>query len=184
MANEKQNMEAGQWYSCRDPELFAMQEAARAACHTHNTTPPRQRGAIAPTLVSLMARVGENCRIEAPFHCAYGVHIELGDNVYMNAGCTILDTARVLIGADTMLGPGVQIYCANHHRDRALRTQGLEIARPVEIGREVWIGGGAILLPGVRVGDGAVIGAGSVVTRNVAPDTTVVGNPARVIDSL
>lgn len=103
--------------------------------------------------------------------------------MYLNAGCTILDTAPVHIGARTMLGPGVQIYCPQHHKDRAKRIAGLEMAHPVAIGCDVWIGGGAILLPGVRVGDGAIIGAGSVVTRDVPVGATVVGNPAGPIAS-
>ena len=179
MASEMDKMRAGEWYTCHDPEVFALQDAARAACHAHNTGVPNERGPIGAALAGLFAELGEGCMIEAPFHCAYGVHIHLGARVYMNAGCTILDTAEVRIGDDTMLGPGVQIYCPTHHKDRAKRVAGLERARPVTIGREVWIAGGAILLPGVTVGDGAIVGAGSVVTRDVAPDTMVFGNPAR-----
>jgi maltose O-acetyltransferase len=129
----------------------------------------------------LFAEVGAEVFIEAPFHCAYGFNIRLGDRVYLNAGCTILDTAPVRIGSGTLLGPHVQIYCAEHHKDGAQRREGLEIARPVEIGANAWIGGGAILLAGIRIGDGAIVGAGTVVARDVAPGTTVVGNPARAI---
>ena len=181
MGTEKEKMLAGEWYTCRDPELLAMQAAARDALHQHNTTPPGQRGAVGADLARLMAYVGHEVLIEAPFHCAYGVNIHLGDHVYMNAGCTILDTAPVRIGAHSMLGPQVQIYCPQHHKDRALRTAGLEQASPVTIGREVWIGGGAIILSGVTVGDGAIVGAGSVVTRDVPENATVVGNPARAL---
>ena len=103
--------------------------------------------------------------------------------MFLNAGCTILDTATVTIGDQCALGPGVQIYCAEHHRDPVKRhVEGLEIARPVHIGKQVWIGGGAIILAGVTIGDGAVIGAGSVVTKDVAAGQIVVGNPARPID--
>ena len=97
----------------------------------------------------------------------------------MNAGCVILETAPVHIGAHTMLGPGVHIYCAEHDHDPARRAAGLEIARPVTLGANVWSGGGAILLPGVRIGDGAIVGAGAVVTRDVAAGQTVTGTPAR-----
>lgn len=117
--------------------------------------------------------------IEAPFHCAYGMNLSLGDRVYFNAGCVVLDTAPVRVGSDTMFGPAVQIYCAQHAKNPIERAKGLEIALPVTIGENVWIGGGAIIMPGVTIGDGAIVGAGSVVTRDVPPDTTVVGNPAR-----
>jgi maltose O-acetyltransferase len=132
-------------------------------------------------LRALLRAFGTDARIEAPFHCAYGFNLSLGEGVYINAGCTILDTAQVHIGARTMLGPGVHIYCAEHHKDAAKRAAGLEMARPVDIGEDVWIGGGAIVLPGVRIGAGAIIGAGAVVTRDVAGGTTVTGNPARAI---
>ena len=156
-----------------------MRERARAAVHAHATMTPGDRGAMAPALRALLGSVGRDVWIEAPCHVAYGINLHLGDGVYLNAGCVVLDTAPVRIGAATLLGPGVHIYCAEHHHDRASRAAGLEIARPVTIGAEAWIGGGAILLPGVRVGDGAIVGAGSVVTRNVAAGATVVGNPAR-----
>lgn len=181
MTSERKKMGSGQWYTCRDPELLGMQAAAREACHEHNTMSPALRGALGPRLSGLMAGVGADSFIEAPFHCAYAINIRIGARVYMNAGCTILDTAPVRIGDDTMFGPGVQIYCARHHSDRAKRTAGLETARPVTIGREVWIGGGAIILQGITVADGAIVGAGSVVTRDVPAGATVAGNPARPI---
>lgn len=174
-------MEAGEWYTCLDPELLSMQARARAAAHHHNTAPPGDRDPLSPMLAALFARTGQEARIEASFHCAYGVNIHLGDHVFLNSGCVILDTAPVVIGARSMLGPQVQVYCAHHHKDRALRRAGLERARPVTIGEDVWIGGGAIILPGCRIGDGAIIGAGAVVTRDVAVAVTVVGNPARPI---
>jgi maltose O-acetyltransferase len=129
----------------------------------------------------VLGQVGADVRIEAPFHCAYGFNIHVGDRTFLNAGCTILDTAPVRIGARTLLGPNVQIYCAEHHKDAPLRSAGLEIARPVTIGDDVWIGGGATVLAGVTIGDGAIIGAGAVVTRDVAAGATVVGNPARMV---
>ena len=172
-------MAAGEWYSCLDPELERLQSAARQAVHAHNSLPPEQRGPIAPALIELFGAVAPDVRIEAPFHCAYGFNIRFGASVYLNAGCTILDSAPVTIGAQTMLGPSVQIYCAEHHKDPAKRAAGLEIARPVTIGRNVWIGGGSIVLAGVTIGDGAIVGAGSVVTRDVAAGGAVVGNPAR-----
>ncbi len=181
MKSERQKMAAGAWYTCLDPELEALRDTARAAVHEHNTLPPDIRGPIGPKLATLINT--KTAMIEAPFHCAYGFNITLGDQVYLNAGCTILDTAPVSIGDHCAFGPNVQIYCAEHHHDPIKRTiDGLEIAHPVTIGKHVWIGGGAIILAGVTIGDGAVIGAGSVVTRNVAAGQVVVGNPARPIE--
>jgi maltose O-acetyltransferase len=179
--SEREKMAAGGWYRCIDPELEQLRALARMAVHEHNTMAPDQRGVMAPKLQQLLGEVGADVFIEAPFHCAYGFNIHLCDRVYLNAGCVILDTAPVQIGKATMLGPHVQIYCAQHHKDVMRRSEGLEIARPVEIGANVWVGGGAILLCGISIGDGAIIGAGAVVTRDVAPGTTVVGNPAGAI---
>lgn len=174
-------MLAGEWYTCLDPELEAMRKRARRAIHQHNTMPPDTRGPMAPLLRELLAGYEDDCFVEAPFHCAYGVNLTLGAGVYLNAGCTILDTAPVRIGAGTMLGPQVQIYCADHAREPERRAKGLEIARPVTLGRNVWIGGGAIVLPGITIGDDAIIGAGCVVTGDVAAGGKVAGNPARAI---
>ena len=176
--SERQKMQAGEWYCCLNSELAALRHQARVAVHQHNTAPPDPAENLSPPLAALIAAHGENCLIETPFHCAYGINISLGNNVYMNAGCTILDTAAVTIGDGTMLGPNVQIYCAQHHKDRALRAKGLEIAFPVTLGADVWVGGGAILLPGVTIGDGAIVGAGAVVTKDVAAGETVTSNPA------
>ncbi|MET3581544.1 maltose O-acetyltransferase [Mesorhizobium robiniae] len=177
-ASERTKMAAGGWYTCLDPELEALRVMARDAVFEHNSLPPRQRGDIGPALKSLFGAVGEGARIEAPFHCAYGFNLFLGDGVFLNAGCTILDTAAVRIGKGTLLGPNVQIYCAEHHQEAAGRQVGLEIAKPVKIGDDAWIGGSAVILGGVSIGEGAIVGAGAVVTRDVAANTTVVGNPA------
>lgn len=178
---ERDKMEAGEWYSCLDDDLGALRNIARAACFEHNTAPPRDLAAISPALAGLFGSVGEGALLEAPFHCSYGINIHLGDHVYLNTGCVILDSAPVHIGHRCMIGPGVQIYCADHHRDVTLRRQGIERALPVTLGDDVWIGGGAILLPGVRVGAAAIIGAGSVVTKDVPAGARVVGNPARYV---
>ena len=180
-ASERQKMAAGGWYSCIDPELAGLRMRAREALHQHNTMPPGERGNVGPALAALFAGLATDVIIEAPFHCAYGMNIALASAVYLNAGCTILDTAPVTIGAGSLLGPGVHIYCAEHHKDAVQRKAGLEIAKPVAIGVDVWIGGGAIILPGVTIGDGAIIGAGSVVTRSVPSGATVAGTPARPI---
>jgi maltose O-acetyltransferase len=178
-ASEREKMASGQWYRCLDDELADMRMAARHAVFAHNNTPPDDRGNITAALLALLAYAAPDARIEAPFHCAYGCNIHLGAQVFINSGCTFLDSAEINIGAGTMLGPNVQIYCPQHHKDPVLRKDGLEIARPVFIGENVWVGGGAIIMGGVHIGDNAIIGAGSVVTRDVRAGMTVVGNPAR-----
>lgn len=171
----------GRWYSCMVPELEALRDVARQACWRHAAMDPSLRGPCAPELAALFAAIGEGVFIEAPFHAAYGRNLALGERVYINAGCVVLDAAPVRIGRRTMLGPAVHIYCADHAHGLSERRSGLERALPVTIGEDVWIGGGAILLPGVTVGDGAIVGAGAVVTRDVAAGMRVVGSPARPI---
>ena len=175
---EKQKMLAGELYRT-DEELGAEQAAAKTWMVRYNAAlaaPVAERHAL---LCERLARVGKGAVIRPPFHCDYGYNIHLGDGVFLNFNCIILDVVEVMIGNGTQIGPAVQIYTADHPRDAETRKTGLEFGRPVRIGRDVWIGGGAIILPGVTIGDGAVIGAGSVVTRDVGPGITVAGNPAR-----
>ncbi|QDC00287.1 sugar O-acetyltransferase [Mesorhizobium sp. 8] len=179
---EREKMAVGEWYACVDDELDALRTAAQTAVFEHNSLPPIVRGDIGPALRALLGSDGESARIEAPFYCPYGFNIFLGRRTFVNAGCTVLDTAPVRIGDGTMIGPSVQIYCADHHRTVEGRRAGLEIARPVTVGNDVWIGGGAIILGGVTIGDGAIVGAGAVVTRDVPAGATVAGNPARPIE--
>jgi maltose O-acetyltransferase len=178
MKTEKQKMLAGELYR-PDEELGAEQAAAKAWMARYNAAlalPVSERHAL---LRERLGHVGKDAVIRPPFFCDYGYNIRLGDGVFLNFNCVILDVVEVTIGDRTQIGPAVQIYAADHPRDAETRRAGLEFGRPVRIGSDVWIGGGAILLPGVTIGDGAVIGAGSVVTRNVAPHVTVAGNPAR-----
>ena len=174
-------MRSGGWYSCLLPELDDLRCAARRACHAHATQDPDQRGPFAAELGALFAAVGENVFIEAPFHCSYGLNLHLGDEVYVNAGCTILDSAPVRIGARTMLGPHVTLACADHHRDIKQRARGIERALPVTLGEDVWVGAGVTVLPAVTIGDGAIIAAGAVVTKDVASGSRVAGVPARAL---
>jgi len=179
MPTQRALMQAGEWYSCLDPELEALRVAALEACHAHNHLPPTERRTLSAPLTALFADTGPDCLIEVPFHCSYGFNIHLGAEVFINSGVVILDSAPVHIGAGCMIGPCAQIYCADHHRDLAQRRAGIERALPVTLQNDVWIGGSAILLPGVTIGAGAIVGAGAVVTRDVDPGTRVVGNPAR-----
>ncbi|MEO6748506.1 MAG: sugar O-acetyltransferase, partial [Casimicrobiaceae bacterium] len=149
-------------------------------CHALNATSPNDPASRAKSLAALLGR-GVTARIDPPFFCDYGYNIELGDNVYFNVNCVVLDVCRVRIGHNTLLGPGVHIYAATHPMSPAERATGLEAGKPVTVGDDVWIGGGAIVCPGVTIGKGAVIGAGSVVTRDVPPGVFAAGNPCRVV---
>jgi maltose O-acetyltransferase len=181
MPSEREKMANGDWYTCLDAELDGLRQTARSAIHQHNTLPPAARETLCAPLRSLFASHGPDCLIEAPFHVSYGCNIHLGARIYINANCVILDSAQVMIGDGTLIGPGVQIICAQHHKDREKRSQGLEIAYPVSIGADVWIGAGAIIMPGVTLGDAVIVGAGAVVTKDVPAGQTVIGIPARPV---
>ena len=171
---EKEKMLRGELYDADDPELHGERNAAEDTLRRFQVS-----GDVA-VLWRLLGGVGAGSVVRAPFYCDYGYNIFLGERVFLNFGCVLLDVCRIEIGDRTQIGPGVQIYAADHPRDAATRRRGLECGKPVRVGRDVWIGGGAVILPGVTVGDDAVIGAGSVVTRDVAAGATVMGNPARV----
>lgn len=176
---EKQKMLAGALYNASDPEIRSEQAAAREWMVRYNAGSALDPAQLRGLLAERLAQVGEGATVRPPFHCDYGYNIRLGAGVFLNFGCVILDVVGVTIGDGTQIGPGVQILTADHPKDARQRAAGLEFGRPIHIGRNVWIGGGAIVLPGIRIGDGAVVGAGSIVTRDVPADTTVVGNPAR-----
>ena len=179
MTTEKEKMLAGELFDPGDPELTAMRNKAAAWMVRYNASlaaPSAERHAM---LTEIMAEVGKGAAIRPPFHCDYGCQIRLGAGVFLNFNCIILDVGPVTIGDGTLIGPGVQILTADHPRDPELRASGVESGHAVTIGRNVWIGGGALILPGVTVGDNAIIGAASVVTRDVAPGARVAGNPAR-----
>ena len=181
MKTEKQKMLSGQLYNAADPELQRDQASAQAWMAAYNApavTSAQKRHA---QLVDGLAQVGRDVVIRPPFHLDYGYNITLGDGVFMNFGCVVLDVVAVTIGDGTQVGPGVQILTADHPRDPEQRRSGMEYGSPIRIGSNVWIGGGAIILPGVTIGDDALIGAGAVVTRDVPAGVTAVGNPARVL---
>ena len=176
---EKEKMLAGECYNCLDPDLVAEREKTKELLQLYNLTeamPERQT-----ILRQLLGQISQDSIIESPFYCSYGQNIHIGDHVFLNVMCTILDCNEVHIGHHVMIGPAVQIYTAAHLLQAEPRIQGWEIAKPIVVEDNVWLGGGAILLPGVRIGRNAVVGAGAVVSRNVPANTVVVGNPARVI---
>lgn len=176
---EKQKMLAGELYRPSDPELAA--DSLRASAWMARYNAPADPGERRTLLGELLGAVGEGAIIRPPFYCDYGYNISLGPGAFLNFNCVILDIVEVSIGALTQIGPGVQLLAADHPRDPAERRAGLEFGRPVRIGANVWIGGGALVMPGVTVGDDAIIGAGSVVTRDVPAAATVAGTPAREV---
>jgi maltose O-acetyltransferase len=183
MLTEKQKMLAGEVYYANDPELCQDRLQAKALCQALNLLPPDQTTHQTELIAKLLG-YPTDAAITTPFFCDYGYNIRLGKNVYFNFNCIILDGALVTIGDRSLFGPNVQIYTALHPLNVAERSSGLESAKPIVVGEDVWVGGSAIICPGVTIGSGAVIGAGSVVTRDIPSLTLAVGNPCRVIRSL
>jgi maltose O-acetyltransferase len=178
---EKQKMLAGEHYDPGDPQLCEERARAQAFMRAYNATIVTDGEVRRPLLSAHLGKIGDKCAVRAPFYVDYGYNVFLGDGVFMNYGCVLLDVCPIHIGDFTQIGPGVQIYTADHPRDPAQRRQGIEFGRPIFIGANVWIGGHAVILPGVTIGDDAIIGAGSVVTRDVSAGARVAGNPARVL---
>lgn len=182
--SEWQKMLAGHLYRASDLELTTARRRARRLTRLYNQTTEEESERRVQLLVELFGGVGGAIEIEPLFACDYGTNIHAGANLYLNFGCVILDCARVDIGRNVQMGPGVHIYTAHHPTAAAERDTGLELATPVRIGDGVWIGGGAILCPGVTIGDGTTIGAGSVVVRDIPARVVAVGNPCRVVRRL
>lgn len=181
MSTEKEKMLAGQLYDASDPELVAARRRARDLLARLNSSSDSQHDLRQEIYTALFGTISASVAIEPPFYCDYGTNIHLGDRVFFNFNCVVLDPAEVHIGSDVLFGPAVQIYTATHPLDWCVRRRGLESARPVEIGSDVWVGGGAIVCPGVRIGDRAVIGAGAVVTKDVPGGVFAAGNPCRTL---
>jgi maltose O-acetyltransferase len=171
-------MLAGEAYDPGAPDLVALRKAAQGLMRRYNQTVLGDDVERAEVLGALLG-TWNGAVIRPPFHVDYGSHIHFGPGCFVNYGAVMLDVCEIRIGAGTQIGPYVQILTADHPRDAAARRAGVESGRPITIGANVWIGGGAILLPGIEVGDDAIIGAGAVVTRNVAAGQRVAGNPAR-----
>ncbi len=180
MPTERDKMLAGELYDPLDPELVAARKRARDLCLALNATTEAQEEERRRILRALFGAGGDSVWMQPPFYCDYGSNIELGERVFFNFDCVVLDVCRVRIGDFTMFGPAVQIYTATHPMNAELRRT-KELGRPVEIGADVWVGGGAIILPGVTIGSRAVIGAGSVVTQDVPAGVLAAGNPCRVL---
>ena len=180
MPTEREKMLAGELYDAMDPDLVAARGRARDLCQTLNATRESEGEARRRVLGELFARGGDTVWMQPPFFCDYGFNIELGERVFFNFNCVVLDVCPVRIGSFSLFGPAVQIYTPLHPLNAALRRRE-EYGAPVDIGSDVWVGGGAIILPGVRIGSRAVIGAGSVVTRDIPEGVFAAGNPCRIV---
>ena len=183
MVTERQKMIAGELYDPFDPDLVAARTRARDLCRSLTATRESDESGRRSILRELFAKGGDTVWMQPPFYCDYGSNIELGERVFFNFNCTVLDVCPVRIGDFTLFGPAVQIYTALHPFDADERRRE-EFGKPIEIGSDVWVGGGAIILAGVRIGSRAVIGAGSVVTRDVPDAVFAAGNPCRVIRAI
>ena len=179
-STERQKMVAGERYDPLDPELVAARARARDLCQQLNATLESEQDQRRRILGRLFGKGGETVWMQPPFYCDYGSNIELGERVFFNFNCVVLDVCPVRIGEFTLFGPAVQIYTPLHPYNAQQRRRE-EYGKPIEIGSDVWVGGGAIILAGVRIGSGAVIGAGSVVTRDIPEAVLAAGNPCRVI---
>lgn len=181
---EKEKMLAGALYDAADPVLEYERLEARELLYDFNHSRPSKLPFRKAILKKLFGATGDNIYIEPMFKCDYGYNIKVGENFFANFNCVILDVMEVKIGSNVLLGPAVQIYTATHPLDPEERSTWLEYAKPVSIGSDVWIGGGAIILPGVNIGNGVTIGAGSVVTKDIPDYTFAAGNPCKVIKEL
>ena len=179
--SEKQNMLESRLYNAADPQLLQERARARELLHQLNTSSPQDASLRARLQKELLPNAAEDLHIEYPFYCDYGTQIHTGKKVFINFNCTILDCAQVEIGDNVLIGPNVQIYTGTHPLSAQKRLEGLESAHKIHIGNNVWLGGGCIILPGVWIGNNAVVAAGAVVTRDVAPGTVVAGSPAKII---
>ena len=181
---ERQKMLAGADYDASDAELSKLRLRARQITRAYNSTTEAERDVRRTLLNRLLGQMPPKIEIEPPFRCDYGTNIILGQNFYANFGVVMLDCAPITIGENVLLAPNVQLYTAKHPLDPEVRLTGLESAAPITIGDNVWIGGGAIVLPGVTIGDNVTIGAGSVVTRDIPSNVIAAGNPCCVIREL
>lgn len=180
-SGQKARMLAGERYLARDPELVAERRRAQVLLARFNAAAPEDDVARAEALAALLGALGEGTVVQPPFRCDYGAQIAIGARSFLNSGCALLDCARIIIGQEVQIGPGVHLYTANHPIDAATHRAGWESALPIAIGDGVWLGGGVIVCPGVSIGENTVVGAGSVVTRSLPANVVAAGNPCRVL---
>lgn len=179
---EKEKMLAGELYDANyDPGLIAERLDCKELCRDYNDLRPKDTAGRDSLLRKIIGRVKGSVLIEQPFYCDYGYNISLGENFYANFNMVILDEAEVSFGDNVFIAPNCGFYTAGHPLDATERNKGLEYARPIRVGNNVWIGAHTCVLPGVTIGDNCVIGAGSVVNRDIPAGTVAAGNPCRVI---
>lgn len=181
---EQEKMLSGELYCADDPELNAARHRADLLCRQLNALPMSEIALRMQMLRQLLGQVGENCVINPQFRCDYGCNIRMGENVFINYNCVILDCAPVTFGDNVFIAPNCGFYTAGHPVDYPIRNAFLEFAKPITVGDNVWIGGNVVVLPGVTIGSGSVIGAGSVVSRDIPENVVAVGNPCRPVRSI
>lgn len=182
---EKEKMLAGMIYDANyDSALIAERQECKELCRDYNTLRPKEMQAREELLRRMLGEVRGNILIEQPFYCDYGYNIRVGENFYANFNLVILDGAPVTFGDNVFIAPNCGFYTAGHPLNPVERNKGLEYARPITVGDNVWIGAGVSVLPGVTIGNNCVIGAGSVVTRDIPDNSLAVGNPCRVIKTI
>ena len=183
--SEKDKMLAGELYDANyDKELINDRYKAKDICYKYNNLKPSDIEGKDRIIKSLFAKIGKQIIVEQNFWCDYGYNISVGENFYMNHNCIILDCAKVEFGDNVFIAPNCSFYTAGHPLDYETRNKGLEYAKPIKVGNNVWIGGNVVVLPGVTIGDNVVIGAGSIVTKDIPSNVVAVGNPCRVIKKL
>ena len=184
MKTEKEKMLSGELYNALDQQLSDERLKTRLLIKALNDTREDEVIERRKILQELIPDAGAELWLQPPFYCDYGSNIKTGEKVFFNFNCVVLDVMQVTIGSRTMFGPNVQIYTATHPINYKERASGLEYAKPISIGEDVWVGGSAVICPGVTIGNRTIIGAGSVVTKDIPDDVFAAGNPCRVIRKL
>lgn len=182
MKQGKMNVAPGVLYDANyDPELIAERTACSELCHKLNNTKPSKTAKREKLLRKILGRTGTAFTVVSPFFCDYGYNIEIGENCFINTNCVILDEAKVRFGDNVFVAPNCGFYTAGHPLEVELRNKGLEYAKPITVGDNVWIGANVCVLPGVSIGSNSVIGAGSVVTKDIPSGVLAAGNPCKVL---